>query len=315
VPSANEIALTYVAVCELELQAFKPGNVSVYAPGHGMTVDDFSRSAEASAPFLADRGLGLGEKIFRAIEATRRAARCNTNLGIVLLAAPLTHAVLTIGPDENLRTALGRVLAGTTTEDAVWAYRAIALAAPGGLGRSDTADVSETPEITLQQAMAIASKRDRVAHQYVHDYADVFDFAIPRYHSARLRWGDDAWAAAEVYVRTLKRIPDSHLERKYGTRFNAMVAARMADLEQALSRSVRPEHVLSLFRQVDAEFKSHGINPGTTADLTVTCLLADHLETLLSQRKQRAPCLVQATGARGTSEVPNDEAYWPRLRV
>lgn len=299
---AGELTRAYLAACELELRAFKPGNVSIYAAGHDMSLEDFRLSAAVSAPFLADQGLGLGEKIFQAVAATRDAVGCNTNLGIVLLAAPLMHACQANGPDRELRTALRQVLANTTQRDAVWTYRAISLAAPGGLGVSESADVSETPEITLAQAMAIAAERDRIAYQYVHDFADVFDFAIPRYHSARLRWGDDAWAAAEVFVRILKRIPDSHLVRKYGTRFNAMVAARMADLEQALSRSARPEHVFDRFRQVDAEFKSHGINPGTTADLTVACLLAVHLEALLNHRKQGAPC-ISATGAGGIPDV------------
>jgi triphosphoribosyl-dephospho-CoA synthase len=34
---------------------------------------------------------------------------------------------------------------------------------------------------------------------------------------------------------------------------------------------------MDLLRDVDQAFKSRGINPGTTADLTVACLLADDL--------------------------------------
>lgn len=282
----------YRGACECELRAFKPGNVSTYAPGHEMTVTDFRRSAEVSAPFLADERLGLGKRIFGAVEATRQAVGCNTNLGIILLAAPLMQAFQTASGGATLRSSLQRVLGNTTQQDADWVYRAIRLAAPGGLGSSDAQDVRDPPTVGLIDAMRPAADRDRIAFQYVHGYSDVFDFAIPSYHSARLRWGDDAWAAAEVFVRILKRIPDSHLERKYGTRYSGMVAARMADLEQALSRSARPEHVLDRFRKVDAEFKSHGINPGTTADLTVACLLAVHLEALLNHRKQEAPCLM-----------------------
>ena len=283
----------YLDACELELQAVKPGNVSIYAPGHGMTVLDFRRSAEASAPILADARLLPGEKILRSIEATRACVGCNTNLGIVLLAAPLMHAYQTIGPGEDLRAALQRVLGCTTQEDAVGVYRAIRIAAPAGLGRSDTADVADTPTITLLEAMAIAAGRDRIAYQYATTYSDVFDFAIPRYHSGCLRWGDDAWAAAWVFIGILKRIPDSHLERKYGKRFTGMLAARMADLEDALYRSEKPEDVLDRFLRVDRDLKSNGINPGTTADLTVACLLAARLEELLRHCKQRASVLLQ----------------------
>jgi triphosphoribosyl-dephospho-CoA synthase len=56
-----------------------------------------------------------------------------------------------------------------------------------------------------------------------------------------------------------------------------MVADRMALVDQALSDFDRSEKTLQVLREVDAEFKSAGINPGTTADLTVACLLTVRL--------------------------------------
>lgn len=279
----------YLEACECELRAFKPGNVSVYAAGHGMTTADFKRSAAASAPFICDERLTLGEKIFRAVEATRSAVSCNTNLGIILLAAPLVQACQNIEPGGNLRRSTLRVLAATTVDDAAWTYRAIRLAEPGGLGQAECQDVAGTPTIPLREAMRLAERRDRIAYQYSHGYTDVFDLAIPSYHSALSRWGDEAWAAATVFLGLLKRIPDSHLERKFGLRYTRMVTARAAELESALSRSLRPEQVLDLFHEVDSEFKACGINPGTTADLTVACLLAARLETLLSGYEHGGP--------------------------
>jgi triphosphoribosyl-dephospho-CoA synthase len=267
-------ATTYRTACELELRAFKPGNVSVYAAGHDMTVDDFRRSAEASAPPLADPALSLGKKIFFAIEATRTAVGCNTNLGIVLLAAPLIQAAQTVRPRETLRAAVSRVLAGTTRDDADWVYRAIALAEPGGLGQAETQDVREPPTVTLRAAMELAAKRDLIARQYANGYAEVFDFAIPSYHTWLSRWGDEAWAAAAVFLRLLQRLPDSHIERKFGTRHTGMGAARRAERENALSAASSPAEAVASFQAVDNEFKANGINPGTTADLTVACLLA-----------------------------------------
>ena len=54
----------------------------------------------------------------------------------------------------------------------------------------------------------------------------------------------------------------------------------MTLVEQAIAVSGRPEQAMRIIRQVDAEFKSAGINPGTTADLTVACLLAVRLDRL-----------------------------------
>ncbi len=96
-PRAGTLA-AFGAACRAELQALKPGNVHVHAPGHGMTVEDFERSAEAAAPWVAAPGLGVGERVLRAVESTRAACGQNTNLGILLLAAPLAAAAERPGP-------------------------------------------------------------------------------------------------------------------------------------------------------------------------------------------------------------------------
>jgi triphosphoribosyl-dephospho-CoA synthase len=268
----------YLEACEAELQAFKPGNVSVYSEGHGMTVEDFRRSAQASSLPLCEPGLPLGDRIFQAIQATQEAVGCNTNLGIVLLAAPLLQACLQGETGKPLRENLNTVLENTTREDADRVYQAIRLAAPGGLGESAKQDVRSAPEVTLLEAMRIAENRDRIAWQYINSYRDVFDLAVPRYHKGMLVWRDEALATVAVFAALLKTVPDSHIERKFGTRFTDIVADRMARVDRALSVRGNAQSILQLLREVDAELKSFGINPGTTADLTVTCLLAVRLE-------------------------------------
>jgi triphosphoribosyl-dephospho-CoA synthase len=281
--SGEAVLAAYLDACEEELLAFKPGNVSVRSDGHDMSVEDFRRSAAASGPPLCDSRLGLGERIFRAVEATRAAVGCNTNLGIVLLAAPLIRAFEARGTGESLWQSLDRVLAATTVADADWVYQAIRLAQPGGLGEAPEQDVRDAPAVTLLEAMRLAEGRDRVAWQYTHSFEDITRIAIPRYHSALSRWGNGEWPAVWVFAGLLRKIPDSHIERKYGTRFSGMVADRMAIIEEALSDSDDPAEVLGLLRNVDREFKSLGINPGTTADLTVACSLAVRLEILGTQ--------------------------------
>ena len=281
----------YVDACFAELLAFKPGNVSVYSAGHDMTVADFRASAQASAGPLCDPGLALGERIFRAVAATREAVGCNTNLGIVLLAAPLLEACMRDWPRNSLREKLRAVLASTTRADADWVYQAIRRAAPGGLGKAEAQDVSSAPTVTLFQAMDIAAGRDRIAWQYVNCYADVFDLAIPRYYKGMSAWGDEAWAAAAVFAELLKTVPDSHIERKFGGGHNRLVAETMTRIASALSAAAEPGQTLPLLRQADAGFKAAGINPGTSADLTVACLLAVRLDRLLGLRPRPAGLL------------------------
>lgn len=276
-------AEAYLQACEMELRAYKPGNVSVHSAGHDMTVEDFRRSALASAPFLCDAKLSLGERVYRAVEATRAAVGCNTNLGIVLLAAPLLRAFELKAEREPLREALRRVLDNTTVADAEWVFRAICLAQPGGLGEAPEQDVRTAPRMVLQAAMRLAADRDRIAYQYSNYYTDIFDLAIPRYDDSLSRWDDEEWATVAVFVDLLKRIPDTHIGRKFGTRFTGMVAERMARIDAVLSGSDEPEQAKWLLDEVDAEFKARGINPGTTADLTVACLLVVRLRTLANQ--------------------------------
>ena len=63
-----KLANLFVAACEAELSALKPGNVHVFADGHGMTVADFRRSAAAAAPGLTDPALGVGARILAAVD-------------------------------------------------------------------------------------------------------------------------------------------------------------------------------------------------------------------------------------------------------
>jgi len=277
---AAQLQDAYCQACETELRAFKPGNVSVYSATHDMSVDDFRLSAAASATPLCDFRRPLGERIFRAVSATRERVRCNTNLGIVLLAAPLLQACIARANNESLRESLGRVLNCTTRADADWTYQAIRLAAPGGLGEASDQDVRAAPRVTLLEAMALAAERDRIAWQYRYGYSDIFDFSVPVYHNALSRWGDDEWATVGVFAALLRWIPDSHIERKFGTRFSPVVAEKMKLVSLALSEADHPEPVMELLREVDSEFKSAGINPGTTADLTVASLLAVKLDAL-----------------------------------
>ncbi|HEX4073008.1 MAG TPA: triphosphoribosyl-dephospho-CoA synthase, partial [Planctomycetaceae bacterium] len=85
------------AACLLEVTAHKPGNVHRYADLPGLHFIDFLLSAMAIAEPL-DRAAteGVGSAVLGAIDATRRVVRTNTNLGIVLLLAPLAAVPATV---------------------------------------------------------------------------------------------------------------------------------------------------------------------------------------------------------------------------
>jgi triphosphoribosyl-dephospho-CoA synthase len=280
--SQQQLSILYQQACEMELQAFKPGNVSVYADGHDMTVADFRISAKVSAVALCNSDYSLGEKIYYAVQATKTAVACNTNLGIILLCAPLIQAISKIKLGVTLRQALHQVLIETTLEDASWVFKAIMLASPGGLGHADNQDVSEPPSITLIEAMRLSSHKDRIALQYVSNYQDIFDFAVPIHYNAILKSTHPKWAALSVYAALLSHFPDSHIERKYGKQYSEMVTQRMSIVSSELSKADIPEQILPLLNSVDQEFKAKGLNPGTMADMTVATVFTAFLEEVIN---------------------------------
>ncbi len=264
----------FLAACRAELRALKPGNVHVHAPGHRMTVEDFERSAAAAAPWIAAAGLGVGERVLRAVEATRAACGQNTNLGILLLAAPLAAAA---ERPESLPEAVAAVLAGLTVADADHAYRAIRLASPGGLGRSDRHDVAAPPTVTLLEAMRAAADRDQVAAQYANGFADVFAVGVAELAAARAAGWPEPWAVAATYLTFLARFPDTHVARKHGLAAAGSVCRRASALAAELRRAPDPAAAAPAFLAFDAELKAAGVNPGTSADLTVASHLAEGL--------------------------------------
>src|SRR2546423_10151914 len=116
---AADIAAAAQLACLLEVSAPKPGNVSPGRHFDDLRYEDFLASAAAIGAPLAEAGTRpLGAVVRLAIDATARWTRSNTNLGIVLLLAPLARAAAT-ADDGDLRAAAPRVLDETTVEDSL----------------------------------------------------------------------------------------------------------------------------------------------------------------------------------------------------
>lgn len=277
----RQAALAFKSACLAELEALKPGNVHIFADGHGMQVRDFIKSADAAAEVIAQAGSGVGQRILSAVEASWAAVACNTNLGIVLLAAPLIEAALH-GRQPTLQQRLQQVLHSLTVEDAEYAYRAIVMAKPAGLGHSAQHDVRQPPGVTLLQAMQQAEQRDRVAWQYAHGFSDIFTVGADAYNGALARWHNPAWATSAVYLQLLARYPDSHILRKQGASAALAVQQETRQHLQALLVQENPKRYQRELLKFDASLKQRGLNPGTSADLTVATVLAIYLQNALS---------------------------------
>jgi triphosphoribosyl-dephospho-CoA synthase len=283
---AQEVAAAFKWSCRAELDAPKPGNVHVFADGHNMTAHDFIRSAEAAARPLSVEGAGVGARILGAVDATLATVGTNTNLGIILLCAPLAAAAEITSDSSGLREAVADVLRKLTVHDADLAFRAIARAAPAGLGRRAHHDVFAPATVSLGQAMAEAADQDRVARQYATDFADVFELGLPLLEAELAKQDEPRWATLAVYLTFLAAFPDTHIVRKFGMQTAHAVEQKAATFVADLHSIEHRFQLIPSLLAWDSSLKAAGINPGTSADLTVATLFAYRLKTiLLSARK------------------------------
>lgn len=271
--TSEQLANAYKAACMAELQALKPGNVHIFSDGHGMTIQDFIKSAEASAAVIAQPNLSIGERIYYAVEATQKAVGLNTNLGVILLCAPLIHAALNGDSTLTLSQNLTHTLSQLNVQDAVLAAKTIVIANPAGLGKTAQHDVNETLNVSLLALMCFSADKDRIAWQYAHSYQDIFEFGLQRYNQSMIRWQNPAWAATAIYLGFLARNLDTHIVRKYDKTLAADVMTEAQGFEANFLAAENPKLVQKKLLDWDASLKKRNINPGTSADLTVATLL------------------------------------------
>ena len=282
--AATDVATAAQLACLLEVSAVKPGNVSPGRPFADLRYEDFLAGAAAiGAPMAAAGSQPLGLTIRRAIDATARWTRSNTNLGIVLLLAPLARAAVFLKADttsesvasgfsRTLREETRRVLDASTVDDARNVYAAIRIAAPGGLGTVDDQDVADEPTETLLNVMRRAAGRDGVAREYATAFDLTFTTGVPVLERARrdhLSWPD---AIVETFLTILAASADTHIARRGGAAMAADVS-RQARATMAAG-GVRSAEGRDAIERMDRELRDarHIGNPGTTADLTAAAI-------------------------------------------
>ncbi|MBM4089266.1 MAG: triphosphoribosyl-dephospho-CoA synthetase [Planctomycetes bacterium] len=251
--------------CLLEASVAKPGNVHPGAEFADLSFRDFVLSAVAIGPAMDGASTsGVGTAVLAAVRATRSVVPTNTNLGTVLLLAPLAS----VPRDRSLRAGVRDVLAAMTAADAAAVYDAIRLTRPGGLGTVRDMDVAGHPPETLLLAMQAAADRDMVARQYVTDFSAVFDEVVAELaQGAVVRQWPLAAAVIHVQMQLLQRFPDSLIARKCGPRVAEEAAMRAARV--LASGQPGEAGYAAALAEFDVWLRAdqHRRNPGTTADL------------------------------------------------
>ena len=255
----------------IEVTAPKPGNVHRGADFDDASYPDFVVAATVIGTICdsaAERP--LGETILAAVQATMRAVHTNTNLGTILLLAPLAKVPRSV----PLAIGVGDVLQHTTVEDTRNVYLAIRAANPGGLGRVDRADVGDDPQLNLIDSMTLAAERDMVARQYAENFKQVFEFVVPELTAALTAGLSLSAAVVHVHLKTMLAFPDSLIARRRGlpvAQQAAALAGRVLDAGPCESEAYFDELAnLDFWLRTDG----HARNPGTTADLLAAGLFA-----------------------------------------
>jgi triphosphoribosyl-dephospho-CoA synthase len=273
--------------CLLEATARKPGNVHPQASFENLCYDDFVNSAHVVAPILSRAKSGqIGQTILEAVQVTTEAVGTNTNLGIVLLLAPLVataHEIRNLRQSANLLNAveissiwkpiLGEILSGLTQEDATAVYRAIRAAQPGGMGQVEQGDLEDEPTETLLELMTSAKDRDLIAAEYADRFPVVLLDAVPFLTEF---WPVDSsdWESAIIHLQLhlMSKYPDTLIARKCG-REVAEQSARHAK-EVLLAGGSHSKMGRNKLQEMDNWLREdgHRRNPGTTADIITATL-------------------------------------------
>ena len=263
---APPLGVCATLACVWEVTAPKPGNVYRGADFEDTSYADFITSAVVVGPILAQTAaLGVGPTVLAAVRATQRAVGTNTNLGTLLLLAPLAA----VESEQSYRHSLATVLDSLNDEDTSTIYQAIREARAGGLGQVPQADVhrQDTSGFTLREAMRLASSHDQIAAQYTNGFHDVLDSSAPWIFEGIGRGWTLAAAVVHTYLRLLSVHPDSLVARKCGQQVAEEVSLRSREV-LALGDPGDPKYEQGL-EELDFWLRAdgHRRNPGTTADL------------------------------------------------
>jgi triphosphoribosyl-dephospho-CoA synthase len=247
--------------CVWEATARKAGNVHAGRDFADLRFADFLASAAAIAPVFENaQARTVGQTVLGAVQATRAVVATNTNLGIVLLLAPLAA----VPASQSLEQGVPAVLDALDVEDARRVFAAIRLAQPGGLGKASEQDVHAEPTLPLRAVMALAAS----------GYRETFEVGLPALELGLERFANLEEAIIFTHLNFLAHFPDSLIARKRGPE-EAELARRRAGqvLDADWPRSAAGRAAFADFDNwLTADGNSR--NPGTSADLVTACLFA-----------------------------------------
>jgi triphosphoribosyl-dephospho-CoA synthase len=275
IPSEAEINIlkeSYLFACKKDVEVIKPGNVSIKSAHPDTTAEDYITSSINSSNALFLKEYSLGERISYAINLTKKETSVNTNLGIILLCAPIIHAFIHFR-HQPLKDSIHHLILHSAEKDTMLICEAIQKVNPGGLGSSNKMDVKLKPYVNLYEIMSYASKYDRISYQYTNKFSDILNFILPKIDEYQKTGETLDFSLPLIFLEILAKIPDSHITRKFGEKIAKKTSNQAYDLLKILKRDSSRENAMKCIADLDYDYKKNGINPGTTADLLIASLM------------------------------------------
>lgn len=276
----------------------KPGNVHRTRNFSDMVFEDFLLSGIAIGKTMekaAIKGLdlsnkpgkwqeiGLGDLILEAVTETDRWVANNTNLGIIMLLAPICAAAGMMETITDLRSKIHQIMKLTTAKDAVNLYRAINIADAGGMGEQEEFDVSSDSslqklldeDINMFSVLEMSSEWDHLSYELTHQMPVTFDLGFPLFKKTKAKYGVNE-ATVQTFLTILSEVPDTLISRKYGKEKAEEVSLdAKAILEEG---GIITNEGLKLLEKFDQKLIENDLNPGTTADFTASSIMVAYLD-------------------------------------
>jgi len=305
---ADEIGRCAALSILLEVSGYpKPGNIHRNRDFQKTRYEHFLCSAVAIEPAMTTLAINgtllglnrlttseveLGKHILQAISDTQRWQHGgNTNLGSVLLLAPLSVAAgaassLGMMTPGGIRKEVDRVVHGTTARDAVKVYEAINVARPGDLRPVSELDVNSEVSrnqilernIPLYKILEISSSWDNISKELVSDMRVTFEIGHPTFVKTLGETQDINIATVHTFLAILSKELDSLVVRKKGESAARDLSKRAKEILDAGGlASGRGKRMVQSFDE-DLAKEGNRLNPGTTADLTCSSIMVALLE-------------------------------------
>lgn len=275
----------------------KPGNVHRTQDFDDMIFEDFlisgivvgdimKKAAERGKKYKDDYSLHkirLGEIIKEAVLETDKWIGNNTNLGIIILLAPLSAAAGMSNDVTELRKNVERIMNATTSKDAINLYDAINAADAGGMGEQEELDVADTEargriikeDISMFKVFEMSAKWDLLSKELTTGMPVTFETGFPTFKETKASYGLNK-ATVQTFLTILAQNPDTLISRKYGMDTARIVSADADSILQ--NGGILNAQGELLIRQFDTQLLKNKFNPGTTADITAASIMVTLLE-------------------------------------